>query len=129
MLGPGTASATGAPKETNACLAADESTGKQIDELRKIKEERFDILAPANLKPWMDKVKSESKKARSKTTKGLGVCRADEQLGPRARRAAVSRLKKRLRELDEIDRQMMMMQALGHPQPRIDPSVLRALEQ
>lgn len=128
VLASAVASAAESKQITNPCLAADASSDKQIVELRKVKAERQTIRVATSLKPWMDKVKQESKTARGTTTAGLKVCRADEALGPRTRRAAVTRLKKRLREIDEVDEQMMMMQALGHPQPRIDPSVLRALE-
>ncbi len=114
--------------EKNPCLRADAATEEQIDELIKLKAERYSITDVNNLKPWMDKVKETSKNTRGEVTKALKVCRDDQQLGPRARRAASSRLKKRRRVLDETDNQMMMMQALGHPQPRIDPSVLRVLE-
>jgi hypothetical protein len=113
---------------SNACLRADATTKEQIAKLRKTKKERNSIAEPANLKPWMDKVKEQSKAARGELTKALELCRNDQQLGQRVRRGAVSRLKKRLRFLDETDKQMKMMQALGHPDPRIDPSVLRVLE-
>jgi len=116
------------PGGKSPCLEADSATRKQIDKLVETKQERYRIAKTANLKPWMDKVKRESKTARANVTKALEICRNDEGLGPRARQATVSNLKKRLRQLDETDRQMMMMKALGNPQPRIDPSVMRVLE-
>jgi hypothetical protein len=122
------APAGGIQDEGNPCLRADATTDEQIDKLAKTKKERYRIADPNNLKPWMDKVKEESKTTREAVSQGLDLCRNDQQLGPRTRRAAVTRLKKRLRFLDETDKQMTMMQALGHPQPRIDPSVLRVLE-
>lgn len=122
---PGSAQAA---DEENPCLKADAATEKQIDELNKTKSERNSIRDPGYLKPWMDEVKEQSKAARAQLEGALQICRNDRQLGPRTRRAAVSRLKKRVRVVDETDKQMEMMQALGHPQPRIDPSVLRVLE-
>lgn len=128
LLGADEARSAPTAEEKNACLRADAATAKQIDQLNKTKLERHAIAASASLKPWMDKVNAESKAARGEVTEALELCRKDKELGPRARRAAVSRLKKRLRHLDETDKQITMMQALGHPQPRIDPSVLRVLE-
>jgi hypothetical protein len=113
----------------NPCLLADAATGKQIEQLVATKKQRFDIVQPTNLKPWIETVKAESKQARDSTTAALKVCGEDQALGPRARRAAKRRLEKRLRFLDETDQQMRMMKAFEQdPRPKIDPSVIEVLE-
>lgn len=115
--------------DETACAKADAATAKQIDELRAIKKQRYKLSQAVDLKPWMQKVKKQAAQTRAGTDKALKTCKADERMGPRGRQAAISRLKKRLRELDETDDQMTMMQAFeGDPNPRIDPSVLRVLE-
>lgn len=109
----------------NACLAADTVTAREIKTLTETKQQRFDIPDPANLKPWLERLKSQSKEARTHTMAGLKVCRADQELGPHARRDAVSRLKRRLRVLDETDEQILMMQAFEKdPRPQVDTTIL-----
>jgi hypothetical protein len=128
MLGRLPASAVAEGGET-ACARADAASAKQAEELRKIKKERFSILEPGDLKPWIEKVKKRSAQTRAATDKAVQICTADKEIGPRARQAALSRLKKRARELDETDEQMAMLRAFEKdPYPRIDPSVLRVLE-
>jgi len=116
--------------DKTACAKADAATAKQMDELRVIKKQRYKLSEAVDLKPWMQKVKKQAAVTRVGADKALKACRTDEQIGPRGRQAAISRLKKRLRELDETDEQMTMMRAFEKdPKPRIDPSVLRVLEQ
>lgn len=111
--------------EQNPCLIADAATAKQIEQLSETKQQRFTLLQPADLKPWIETVKVQSKQARESTVAAMGVCREDQQLGPRARRAATSRLAKRLRVLDETDEQMLMLKAFEKdPRPQIDTTIL-----
>src|SRR5262245_5979521 len=128
LLGTSGAQPVRAVQKENACLHADRTTQEQIVKLSKTKDERYRISDPGDLKPWMDKVRDESKAVRGNVTKGLGLCRNDQELGQRARAAVVSRLKKRVRQLDETDKQLLMMQSLSDPYPRIDPSIMRVLE-
>jgi hypothetical protein len=117
-----------ADESANACVAADAATAKDIEALLETKQERFGIRDAANLKPWLEKLKSQAKETRVRTTAALEVCRADRELGPRARRAAVTRLKRRVRVLDETDEQILMMQAFeSDPRPQVDTTILERI--
>ena len=128
LLGAGSVQSVRALGEQNACLQADAKTEKQVETLAQIKKERFKIADPNKLKPWMVKVNETSQKIRKRVSKGIEICRNDEELGMRARAAALSRLRKRQRQLNSTDNQMMMMHQLADPQPKIDASWMRVLE-
>lgn len=120
----GASRVAGHERETSPCLAADAATEEQLQRLGAVKRQRVALAAAADLEPWIERVKTLSKRAREDVVKALALCRAEGQLGPRARRAATVRLRRRLQTLDETDRQMQMMRAFEkHPRPRIDTTV------